>query len=104
MRIVNEIKIKRIQGRLHRCGDSVFIPDLQCNGTILYFTKKIVALQPHDYGSSVRRQPSKLRLGCGINRCVRLTLYSLNIYFRDDIVLHAGTFPVCWRREYTARL
>jgi len=95
-----KITIKRIQGKLHRKGDSIYIPDLKCNGTILDFDRKLVSIQPHDYGKSVKRLPKNLRLGCGINHCVRLTLHSLNIYIRDEVVLRKGTFPVPWRIEY----
>ena len=95
-----QIQIKRIQGKLHRKGDSIYIPDLKCNGTILKFHRKLVSIQPHDYGKSVKRLPKNLRLGCGINHCVCLTLHSLNIYFRDEVVLRKGTFPVPWRLEY----
>ena len=95
-----KITIKRIQGKLHRKGDSIYIPDLKCNGTILHFDRKLVSIQPHDYGKSVKRLPKNLRLGCGINHCVRLTLHSLNIYTRDEVVLTKGTFPVPSRIEY----
>ena len=92
--------ILRIQGTLHRIGDSVFIPDLNCNGTILRFLDTFVSIQPHDYGVSVRRLPSNLRIGSGINHCIRATLYSQGIYTRDNVKLRRGTFPVPSRTPY----
>ena len=95
-----DIKIKLIQGKLHRKGDSIYIPDLRCSGTILRFHRQLVLIQPHDYGSLVRRLPNNLRIGCVINYCVRLTLQSLKVYIRDELVLKKGTFPVSWKQEY----
>ena len=96
----DERSILRIQGTLHRIGDSVFIPDLNCNGTILRFLSTFVSIQPHDYGVSVRRLPSNLRIGSGINHCIRATLYSQGIYTRDNVKLRRGTFPVPSRTPY----
>ena len=95
-----ERTILRIQGTLHRIGDSVFLPDLNCNGTILRFLRTFVLIQPHDYGVSVRRLPRNLRIGSGINHCIRATLYSQGIYTRDNVNLSSGTFPVPSRILY----
>ena len=95
-----ERTILRIQGKLHRIGDSVFIPDLNCNGTILRFLRTFVLIQPHDYGVSVRRLPRNLRIGSGINHCILLTLYSQGIYTRDNVILRRGTFPIPSRLSY----
>ena len=92
--------IRRIQGKLHRIGDSVFIPNLKVNGTILRFSRKFVVIQPHDYGVSVRRLPKNLRIGSGINYCVLSTLHSQGIYTRDTVKLSRGTYPIPSRLVY----
>ena len=95
-----ETIIRRIQGKLHRIGDSVFIPNLKVNGTILRFSRKFVVIQPHDYGVSVRRLPRNLHIGSGINHCVLLKLYSQGMYTRDTVKLRRGTFPIPSRLSY----
>ena len=96
----DERTILRIQGTLHRIGDSVFIPDLNCNGTILRFLNTFVSIQPHDYGVSVRRLPRNLRIGSGINHFIRENLHSRGIYTRDNVKLRRGTFPIPSRTPY----
>ena len=101
MTATREQNILRIQGRLHRIGDSVFIPALKCNGTILRFLSEFVEIQPHDYGTPIRRFPKNLQACSGINHCVQLTLSLEGISTRYIEVLNKGTFPVAWRKEYS---
>ena len=100
--MTNRVKrtILRIQGKLHRIGDSVYIPDLKCNGTILRFSKYFVALQPHDYGATVRRLPKNLRIGCGINSFIRETLELKGIYTRDTAIFRRGTSQIPSRKTF----
>lgn len=94
------MSIPRIQGTWYWIGDSVYIPDLLCNVTILYFFRDFAAVHPHNYRLSVRQLPKNLRIGCGINHCIRLTLYSHNIYTRDNVILRRGNFQVPTRKTY----
>ena len=55
-----ERTILRIQGKLYKIGDILYIPDLKCNGTILRFLRDFVVLQPHTYGIPVRRMARNL--------------------------------------------
>ena len=92
--------IRRIQGKLHRIGDTVFIPNLKVNGTIIRLSRKFAVIQAHDYGVSVRRLPRNLSIGSGINHCVLLTLHSQGIYTRDTVKLSRGTYPIPSRLSY----
>ena len=95
-----ERTILRIQGTLHRVGDSVYIPDLKCNGTILRFSTHYVVIQPHDYGATVRRLSKNLRIGYGINSFIRETLELKGIYTRDTAIVRRGTFQIPSRKTY----
>ena len=89
---------RRIAGRLLSIGDSVFIPQLGYNGTIIDFYSRRVLVQPHDYGYPDSYLPRHLRPAEGINALQRVRLEELGIYYFDHCLLDRGTFPAPYRR------
>ena len=83
----------RISGRLVGVCDTVFIPELGYNGTIIDIKGRYIVVLPHDYGTSFRRLPSKLRVGIGISSHQRRWLDRINVAFVDNCVLSKGTYP-----------
>ena len=82
----------RIEGRLHGIGDTVFIPHLGYNGTILDFVgRRHLIIIPHDYGYTIRILPSKLKQGFGINCHQLIHLDELEIYYFNHLLLDTGT-------------
>ena len=85
----------RIDGRLHSAGDTVFIPALGYNGTILNIFKReldgveqcLVRTLPHDYGTSVNYSPLDLRAGVGVSTHIVLDFMSRNIMYNDNVCL-----------------
>ena len=74
----------RIGGRLHSIGDTVFIPYLGYNGTILRFSgRNYVAVIPHDKGQPVLYLCSQLEKGSGINTSIRIWLKGNRIQVND---------------------
>ena len=73
----------RIDGRLHTAGDTVFIPALGYNGTILNLYKReqdgveecLIWTLPHDYGTPVNYSPFDLRAGVCVSTHIRLHFY-----------------------------
>jgi len=69
------INYLRIDGRLRSVGDTVFIPVLGYNGTILNLHKRqldgveviSILTLPHDYGEPITYSPFDLRAGVGLN-------------------------------------
>ena len=62
---------RRIGSKLHIVGDTVFIPSLGYNGTILKFNPHTVNVIPHDYGYYWPYKISDLREGSGISCHIR---------------------------------
>ena len=91
---------RRIDGRLHTVGDTVLIPNLGYNGTILGFTHHFVVVLPHDYGPPIRRLSRNLRSGRGISLVQWSHLHSIGISINDTHRIYGGTFAHCSRPNY----
>ena len=89
---------KRIAGRLLTIGDTVFIPQLGYNGTIIDFHRSRVMVLPHDYGYPDLFNPKHLRPGKGISALQRVRLEELGYYYFDHLLLDIGTHPAPSRR------
>ena len=90
----------RIDGRLHTIGDTVFIPHLGYNGTILDFVgRRQLIIKPHDYGYTIHILPNKLKVGVGINCHQRMHLDNLDIYYYDPLLIDTGTTVHPHRRQ-----
>ena len=75
----------RIDGRLNYIGDTVYIPHLGCNGTILDFVgRHHLTVISHNYSFTIRTLPSSLKHGVGINCSQRTHLNNLDIYYFDN--------------------
>ena len=83
----------RISGRLLSICDTVFIPELGYNGTILDIKGRYIVILPHDYGVSIRRLARNLRSGEGISSHQRRWFDRINVAYHDNILLLEGTFP-----------
>ena len=90
----------RVSGRLLCICDTVFIPELGYNGTILDIVGRFVVVLPHDYGPSIRRLPRKLEYGRGISSHIRRWFDRINVAFNDDTILSKGTFPNQTKGKY----
>ena len=85
----------RIDGRLHSVGDTVFIPALGYNGTIINLDKNklegidvcLILTLPHDYGTPVTYTPLELRTGAGVSLCIMHHLYRKNVICNDTVRL-----------------
>ena len=83
----------RIDGRLHSIGDTVFIPVLGYNGTILNLLKRqldgieviSILTLPHDYGEPITCSPFNLRAGVGVSTHIMLHFYEHNVFFNDTV-------------------
>ena len=74
----------RIDGRLHSVGDTVHIPYLGYNGTILRFCgREFVAVVPHDKGQPVLYLCTQLKRGSGINTANRIWLRQNGVTMND---------------------
>ena len=82
----------RLDGKLHVKGDTVFIKDLNYNGTIIRFTSRWVVVLPHDYGGIFRRAISRFEYREGILLHQRRNLEERGVYYNDPVELHQGTF------------
>ena len=91
---------RRIDGRLHTVGDTVLIPDLGYNGTILSFSRLYVRVLPHDYGPPVRRLTRNLRRGSGITIVQLSHLLEIGIKVNDHHQIHGGTFAARGRPNH----
>ena len=91
--IPNILRRIRISGRLLAVCDTVLIPELGYNGTILDIDSRFVTVLPHDYGPSIRRLPHKLKGAKGISSHQRRWLDRVNVAYNDDTLLLQGTFP-----------
>ena len=83
----------RISGRLLGICDTVYIPELEYNGTIIDIVGRFVVVLPHDYGHSIRRLPRNLETGNGISSHQRHWLDRINVAYHDNTLLLQGTFP-----------
>ena len=85
----------RIDGRLHSAGETVYIPALGYNGTILNLSKQVVdgvveylvLTLPHDYGTPVNYSPLDLRAGVGVSTHILLHFHSHNIIYYDNVCI-----------------
>ena len=85
----------RIDGRLHSVGDTVFIPVLGYNGTILNLHKRqldgvevcSITTLPHDYGQPIIYSPFDLRAGVGVSTHIRMHFDSHNVFYNDSVRL-----------------
>lgn len=83
----------RIDGRLKRVGDTVFIPSLEVNGTIVHINpvqSRIthISVIAHDFvGREKIILIEQLREGYGISDLHRAWLNELGIYFYDRFLL-----------------
>ena len=93
-----DFRRRRINGRLHSIGDTVFIPSLQYNGTIIDFRGRRILVLPHDYGYPDLFCLSSLLPGSGINCHQRVRLEELGYYYFDHLLLDTGTYPASHRR------
>ena len=91
--ISNIVRQIRISGRLLSICDTVLIPELGYNGTIIDILGRFVIVLPHDYGTSIRRLPRNLKKGKGISSHQRHRLDRINVTYNEDALLNQGTFP-----------
>ena len=83
----------RIDGRLHSVGDTVFIPILGYNGTILNLHKRqldgvevcSILTLPHDYGEPVIYSPSDLQSGVGVSNHMIWHFESQNVFYDSSV-------------------
>ena len=74
----------RIYGRLHSVGETVHIPILGYNRTILRFCgSEFVAVVPHDKGHPELYLCHQLKIGSGINTANRNWLMQNGVTFND---------------------
>ena len=83
----------RISGRLLRICDTVYIPELRYNGTIINIVGRFVIFLPHDYGPSISRLPRNLKTGNGISTHQRRWLDRISVAYHDKTWLLQGTVP-----------
>ena len=88
---------RRIDGRLHSIGNTVFIPNLGYNGTIVWFNNNSILVLPHDYGNTQSYTATELKVGSGITPIIAGWLRENNIPHFDTVLLHQGTniHPSC---------
>ena len=88
----------RIDHALCTRGDTVFIPRLGYNGTIIRFTRSHVIVLPHDFGPCIWILPRHLRAGSGVTQWQRGYLSSLSVPVNDPVVLPLRVRPHPSRR------
>ena len=84
-----------IDERLHSVGDTVFIPVLGYNDTILNLDKNqldgvevcSILTLPHDYGTPILYTPFDLRAGVGVSTHIRMHFDSHNVFFNHSVRL-----------------
>ena len=97
----NDYRRRRIAGRLLSIGDTVYINQLDYNGTIIDFRGSKVMVLPHDYGYPDLFHVRLLRPSQGINAHQRVRLEELGYYYYDHLLLNTGTHPASHRRFQT---
>ena len=81
----------RISGHLLGLCNTIFIPELGYNGTIIDIKGQYIIVLPHDYGTPFRCLPSKLITGRGISS--HRWLDQINMAFVDTCIYLKGTYP-----------
>ena len=95
---------RQIDGRLHSVGDTVYIPDLGYNGTIVSFTALFAKVIPHDYGHPIRRLFRNLRAASGISNLQRYHLQDIGVILNDNTRITGGTLSSPSRPNYNYRV
>ena len=83
----------RISGRLLGICDTVYIPDLGYNGTILDIKGRYIVVLPHDYGISIRQLARNLKSGNGISTHICRFFDRINVAYTEETLLLQGTYP-----------
>ena len=88
----------KIDGQLKDIGNTVFIPSLKYNVTIMDLYGKSIVVLPHDYRYPDKYLPSQLR-HCGRITChQRIRFEELRIYYFDHLLLDGSTYPAWYHR------
>ena len=83
----------RISGCLLGICDTLYIPELRYNGTIIDILGRFVIVLPDDYGTSIHRLPQKLETGNSIASHQSCWYDRISAPYHDNTLLLQGTFP-----------